>query len=201
MNADDETILKALAAGRKAMLTSRHRRRSSRSHPHRTPGLGVGSARVLAMFIERVTSSPGRIFPAPRRLHRSRKRSAGAACRRSLEQRNRAVLGIEERTVKHMWQSLCARWACKTESRFRCTRSHIIGDVEQIRSRPASRSQTLTSGRDHAPKLACPPVTCWEAYSREILVATYHRTWNRVGIEAQSRTTLLFWRIDQGEAN
>jgi DNA-binding NarL/FixJ family response regulator len=102
MNADDETILKALAAGAKGYVDE------SASPAEFTQAIRVvhqGSVwaprRVLAMFIERVTSSPGRIFPAGRVVFTDREKEVLEllVAGRSNKEIG-AVLGIEERTVK-----------------------------------------------------------------------------------------------------
>jgi len=102
MNADDETILKALAAGAKGYVDE------SASPSEFTQAIRIvhqGSVwaprRVLAMFIERVTSSPGRIFPAGRVVFTDREKEVLEllVAGRSNKEIG-AVLGIEERTVK-----------------------------------------------------------------------------------------------------
>ena len=102
MNADDETILKALAAGAKGYVDE------AAAPAEFTQAIRIvhqGSVwaprRVLSMFIERVTSSPGRIFPAGRVVFTDREKEvlellvAGHA-----NKEIGAALGIEERTVK-----------------------------------------------------------------------------------------------------
>jgi DNA-binding NarL/FixJ family response regulator len=100
--ADDETILKALAAGAKGYVDE------AASPAEFTTAIRIvnqGSVwaprRVLSTFIERVTSSPGRIFPAGRVTFTDREKEvlellvAGRS--------NKEIgssLGIEERTVK-----------------------------------------------------------------------------------------------------
>jgi DNA-binding NarL/FixJ family response regulator len=100
--ADDETILKALAAGAKGYVDE------AASPQEFTTAIRIvnqGSVwaprRVLSTFIERVTSSPGRIFPAGRVTFTDREKEvlellvAGRS--------NKEIgssLGIEERTVK-----------------------------------------------------------------------------------------------------
>jgi DNA-binding NarL/FixJ family response regulator len=102
MNADDETILKALAAGAKGYVDE------SATPAEFTQAIRIvhqGSVwaprRVLAMFIERVTSSPGRIFPAGRVVFTDREKEVLEllVAGRSNKEIG-AVLGIEERTVK-----------------------------------------------------------------------------------------------------
>ncbi|MGA2963583.1 MAG: response regulator transcription factor [Candidatus Korobacteraceae bacterium] len=102
MNADDETILKALAAGAKGYVDE------SASPTEFTQAIRIvhqGSVwaprRVLSMFIERVTSSPGRIFPAGRVIFTDREKEVLEllVVGRSNKEIG-AVLGIEERTVK-----------------------------------------------------------------------------------------------------
>jgi DNA-binding NarL/FixJ family response regulator len=100
--ADDETILKALAAGAKGYVDE------AASPQEFTTAIRIvnqGSVwaprRVLSTFIERVTASPGRIFPAGRVTFTDREKEvlellvAGRS--------NKEIgssLGIEERTVK-----------------------------------------------------------------------------------------------------
>jgi len=102
MNADDETILKALAAGAKGYVDE------SAAPAEFTQAIRIvhqGSVwaprRVLSMFIERVTSSPGRIFPAGRVVFTDREKEVLEllVAGRSNKEIG-AVLGIEERTVK-----------------------------------------------------------------------------------------------------
>jgi DNA-binding NarL/FixJ family response regulator len=100
--ADDETILKALAAGAKGYVdeaaTPAEFNQAIRI-VHQ--GSVWAPRRVLSIFIERVTSSPGRIFPAGRVTFTDREKEvlellvAGRS--------NKEIgssLGIEERTVK-----------------------------------------------------------------------------------------------------
>jgi len=100
--ADDETILKALAAGAKGYVDE------AATPQEFTTAIKIvhqGSVwaprRILSIFIERVTSSPGRIFPAGRVTFTDREKEvlellvAGRS--------NKEIgssLGIEERTVK-----------------------------------------------------------------------------------------------------
>ena len=102
MNADDETILKSLAAGAKGYVDE------SASPTEFKQAIRIvhqGSVwaprRVLSMFIERVTSSPGRIFPAGRVIFTDREKEVLEllVVGRSNKEIG-AVLGIEERTVK-----------------------------------------------------------------------------------------------------
>ena len=102
MNADDETILKALAAGAKGYVDE------SATPAEFTQAIRIvhqGSVwaprRVLSMFIERVTTSPGRIFPAGRVVFTDREKEVLEllVAGRSNKEIG-AVLGIEERTVK-----------------------------------------------------------------------------------------------------
>ena len=102
MNADDETILKALAAGAKGYVDeSAPPAEFSQAIRIVHQGSVWAPRRVLSMFIERVTSSPGRIFPAGRVIFTDREKEvlellvAGRA-----NKEIGAVLGIEERTVK-----------------------------------------------------------------------------------------------------
>ncbi len=100
--ADDETILKALAAGAKGYV-------DEAATPDefvmaiRTVHQGSVWAprRVLSMFIERVTTSPGRIFPAGRVTFTDREKEVLEllVAGRSNKEIGQA-LGIEERTVK-----------------------------------------------------------------------------------------------------
>ncbi len=100
--ADDETILKAVTAGAKGYV-------DEAATPEefmmaiRTVHQGSVWAprRVLSMFIERVTSSPGRIFPAGRVSFTDREKEVLEllVAGRSNKEIG-AALGIEERTVK-----------------------------------------------------------------------------------------------------
>lgn len=99
---DDETILKALAAGAKGYV-------DEAATPEEFvmairivhQGSVWAPRKVLSMFIERVTSSPGRIFPAGRVTFTDRERDVleMLVAGRSNKEIGSA-LGIEERTVK-----------------------------------------------------------------------------------------------------
>lgn len=100
--ADDETILKAVAAGAKGYVDE------AASPAEFVQALRIvhqGSVwaprRVLSMFIERVTASPGRIFPAGRVTFTDREKEVLEllVAGRSNKEIG-SVLGIEERTVK-----------------------------------------------------------------------------------------------------
>lgn len=100
--ADDETILKALAAGAKGYVDE------AATPAEFTTAIRIvhqGSVwaprRVLSMFIERVTTSPGRIFPAGRVTFTDREKEVLEllVAGRSNKEIGSA-LGIEERTVK-----------------------------------------------------------------------------------------------------
>ena len=100
--ADDETILKAIAAGAKGYVDE------AASPAEFTQAIRIvnqGSVwaprRVLSMFIERVSSSPGRIFPAGRVTFTDREKEVleMLVAGRSNKEIG-AALGIEERTVK-----------------------------------------------------------------------------------------------------
>lgn len=99
---DDETILKALAAGAKGYVDE------AASSAEFTTAIQIvhqGSVwaprRVLSIFIERVTSSPGRIFPAGRVTFTDREKEVLEllVVGRSNKEIG-AAMGIEERTVK-----------------------------------------------------------------------------------------------------
>ena len=102
LSADDETILKAVMAGAKgyideAATTAEFAQAIRTVHQ----GSVWAPRRVLSMFIERVSSSPGKIFPAGHVVFTDREKEvlellvAGHA-----NKEIGAVLGIEERTVK-----------------------------------------------------------------------------------------------------
>ncbi len=100
--ADDETILKALAAGAKGYVDE------AATPAEFTTAIRIvnqGSVwaprRVLSTFIERVTASPGRIFPAGRVTFTDREKEVLEllVAGRSNKEIGSA-LGIEERTVK-----------------------------------------------------------------------------------------------------
>jgi DNA-binding NarL/FixJ family response regulator len=100
--ADDETILKAVAAGAKGYVDEAA---TPEEFAMAIRIVHQGSVwaprRVLSIFIERVTTSPGRIFPAGRVTFTDREKEvlemlvAGRA-----NKEIGAALGIEERTVK-----------------------------------------------------------------------------------------------------
>jgi DNA-binding NarL/FixJ family response regulator len=100
--ADDETILKALAAGAKGYVDEAA---SPAEFIQAMRIVHAGSVwaprRVLSIFIERVTSSPGRIFPAGRVTFTDREKEVLEllVVGRSNKEIG-SVLGIEERTVK-----------------------------------------------------------------------------------------------------
>lgn len=100
--ADDETILKALAAGAMGYVDEAA---APREFVQAIRMVNQGSVwaprRVLSTFIERVTTSPGRIFPAGRVSFTDREKEVLellVAARTNKE--IGSVLGIEERTVK-----------------------------------------------------------------------------------------------------
>ena len=100
--ADDETILKAVAAGAKGYVDEAA---SAAEFAMAIRVVNQGSVwaprRVLSTFIERVTSSPGRIFPAGRVNFTEREKEVLEllVAGRSNKEIG-AALGIEERTVK-----------------------------------------------------------------------------------------------------
>ena len=100
--ADDETILKAIAAGAKGYVDEAA---SPVEFVQAIRMVNQGSVwaprRVLSIFIERVTSSPGRIFPAGRVTFTDREKEVLEllVVGRSNKEIG-AALGIEERTVK-----------------------------------------------------------------------------------------------------
>ncbi|MBZ5567919.1 MAG: response regulator transcription factor [Acidobacteriia bacterium] len=100
--ADDETILKALAAGAKGYVDEAA---SPEEFVMAIRIVNQGSVwaprRVLSLFIERVTTSPGRIFPAGRVTFTDREKEVleMLVVGRSNKEIG-AALGIEERTVK-----------------------------------------------------------------------------------------------------
>jgi len=86
---DEETILKAIASGAKGYVDEAA---SPAEFVQAIRIVNQGSVwaprRVLSLFIERVSSAPGRVFPAGRVTFTDREKEIGSA------------LGIEERTVK-----------------------------------------------------------------------------------------------------
>jgi DNA-binding NarL/FixJ family response regulator len=99
---DEETILKAIASGAKGYVDEAA---SPTEFVQAIRVVQQGSVwaprRVLSMFIERVTSSPGRIFPAGRVTFTDREKEVleMLVAGRSNKEIG-AALGIEERTVK-----------------------------------------------------------------------------------------------------
>jgi DNA-binding NarL/FixJ family response regulator len=99
---DEETILKAMAAGAKGYVDEAA---SATEFVQAIRVVHEGSVwaprRVLSMFIERVSSAPGRIFPAGRVTFTDREREVleMLVAGRSNKEIG-AALGIEERTVK-----------------------------------------------------------------------------------------------------
>ena len=100
--ADDETILKAIAAGAKGYVDEAA---APSDFVMAIRIVHQGSVwaprRVLSMFIERVSASPGRIFPADRVIFTDREKELLEllVVGRSNKEIGSA-LGIEERTVK-----------------------------------------------------------------------------------------------------
>ncbi len=100
--ADDETILKALAAGAKGYVDEAA---TPQEFVQAIRIVHQGSVwaprRVLSIFIERVTSSPGRIFPAGRVTFTDREKEVLELLVAGRSNKEIGVaLGIEERTVK-----------------------------------------------------------------------------------------------------
>ena len=99
---DEETILKAIAAGSKGYVDEAA---SAAEFVQAIRIVNQGSVwaprRVLSMFIERVSSAPGRIFPAGRVTFTDREKEVleMLVAGRSNKEIG-AALGIEERTVK-----------------------------------------------------------------------------------------------------
>lgn len=99
---DEETILKAIASGAKGYVDEAA---TPAEFVQAIRVVNQGSVwaprRVLSMFIERVTSSPGRIFPAGRVTFTDREKEVleMLVAGRSNKEIG-AALGIEERTVK-----------------------------------------------------------------------------------------------------
>ncbi|HTA22882.1 MAG TPA: response regulator transcription factor [Terriglobales bacterium] len=99
---DEETILKAIAAGAKGYVDEAA---SPAEFVQAIRVVNEGSVwaprRVLSLFIERVSSSPGRIFPAGRVTFTDREKEVleMLVAGRSNKEIG-AALGIEERTVK-----------------------------------------------------------------------------------------------------
>lgn len=100
--ADDETILKAVAAGAKGYVDEAATAEEFIQAIRMVNGGSVWAPRrVLSIFIERVTSSPGRIFPAGRVVFTDREKEVLEllVAGRSNKEIGSA-LAIEERTVK-----------------------------------------------------------------------------------------------------
>src|SRR4051812_28966054 len=100
--ADDETILKAVAAGAKGYVDEAATAEEFIQAIRMVNGGSVWAPRrVLSIFIERVTSSPGRIFPAGRVVFTDREKEVLEllVAGRSNKEIG-AALTIEERTVK-----------------------------------------------------------------------------------------------------
>jgi DNA-binding NarL/FixJ family response regulator len=99
---DEETILKAIAAGSKGYVDEAA---SASEFVQALRSVHQGSVwaprRVLSLFIERVSTSPGRIFPAGRVTFTDREKEVleMLVAGRSNKEIGSA-LGIEERTVK-----------------------------------------------------------------------------------------------------
>ena len=99
---DEETILKAIASGAKGYVDEAA---TPSEFVQAIRVVNQGSVwaprRVLSLFIERVTSSPGRIFPAGRVTFTDREKEVleMLVAGRSNKEIG-AALGIEERTVK-----------------------------------------------------------------------------------------------------
>ena len=121
---EEETILKAIAFGAKGYVDAAA---SPADFVQAIRIVSQGSVwaprRVLSVFIERMSSSPGRIFPAGHgHLYRPRARSFGDAGGRSIEQGNwRPTRHRRAHRESPRSQACCARLACRTASRFRYT--------------------------------------------------------------------------------
>jgi DNA-binding NarL/FixJ family response regulator len=100
--ADDETILKALAAGAKGYVDEAATAAEFVQAIHIVHSGSVWAPRrVLSIFIERVTSHPGRIFPAgPVTFTEREKEVLELLVVGRSNKEIGAVLNIEERTVK-----------------------------------------------------------------------------------------------------
>jgi DNA-binding NarL/FixJ family response regulator len=99
---DEETILKAIASGAKGYVDeAASPKEFVQAIRVVTQGSVWAPRRVLSMFIERVTSAPGRIFPAGRVTFTDREKEVleMLVAGRSNKEIGSA-LGIEERTVK-----------------------------------------------------------------------------------------------------
>jgi DNA-binding NarL/FixJ family response regulator len=99
---DEETILKAIASGAKGYVDEAA---SPQEFVQAIRIVNQGSVwaprRVLSMFIERVTTAPGRIFPAGRVIFTDREKEVLEMLVAGLPNKQiGAALGIEERTVK-----------------------------------------------------------------------------------------------------
>jgi DNA-binding NarL/FixJ family response regulator len=99
---DDETVLKAIASGAKGYVDEAA---SASEFVQALRSVNQGSVwaprRVLSTFIERVASSPGRIFPAGRVTFTDREKEVLELLVTARSNREiGAALGIEERTVK-----------------------------------------------------------------------------------------------------
>ena len=98
---DEETILKAIASGAKGYVDEAASPKEFVQAIRIVNQGSVWARRVLSMFIERVSSSPGRIFPAGRVTFTDREKEVleMLVAGRSNKEIGSA-LGIEERTVK-----------------------------------------------------------------------------------------------------
>jgi DNA-binding NarL/FixJ family response regulator len=114
--ADDETILKALAAGAKGYVDEAA---APLEFVQAIRMVNQGSVwaprRVLSTFIERVATSPGHIFPAGRVSFTDREKEVLEllVVGRSNKEIG-SVLGIEERTVKAHVAKLMRKVGCRT---------------------------------------------------------------------------------------
>jgi len=99
---DEESILKAIAAGAKGYVDeAASPTEFVQALTRCQSGFGLGSAPRALHVHRKGDPVAGSNFPSgPRDLHRPREGSSGNAGRWTLQQRNRAALGIEERTVK-----------------------------------------------------------------------------------------------------
>ena len=125
--ADDETILKAIAAGAKGYVEEAATPEEFAMAIRIVHQGSVWAPRkVLSIFIERVTTSPGRIFPAGRVTFTDREKEvlemlvAGRA-----NKEIGAALGIEERTVKAHVAKLMRKVGVHREDRSPGDRSRI----------------------------------------------------------------------------
>ena len=148
---DEETILKAIASGAKGYVDEAA---SPAEFAQAIRIVSQGSVwaprRVLSMFIERVSSAPGKDFSGgPRHLYRSRKRSAGDAGGRTVEQGDRRSARHRRAYGQGARGEIDAQGGRTESDRAVGACDHAFAGGGEVGSVPST--QRLMNGRSFAP--------------------------------------------------